>query len=45
MLLRFYGNVNKYVLFIDKKASGLCIFLLLIISCFAAHKGLILIYI
>lgn len=40
MLPRFYGNVNKYLLFIDKKVFGLYIFLLLIISCFVLCKGL-----
>lgn len=40
MLPRFYGNVNKYLLFIDKKVLGLYIILLLIISCFVLCKGL-----
>lgn len=40
MLPRFYSNVNKYLLFIDKKALGLYIILLLIISCFVVYKAL-----
>jgi hypothetical protein len=40
MFSQFYDNVAKYVLVIDKKAFGLYIFLLLIISCFVIYKAL-----